>query len=425
MKMVLGKAWIFLVLTASPLLWPAQLLAAACPEEPFLPLTREQYPLFLDDMSQESLVVAIEASLRYLSRLPEERTFRLCGEEYPASWLRESLYAFQEIMVENPEAGELGRVLAEEFTICRAAGRKADRRMLFTGYFEPLFRGSLERTAVYRHPLYLVPGDLVQLPAAGGLGRATGRMENSTLLPYWTRAEIEKGRLLAGHELLYLADPVDAFILHIQGSGQVVLPDGQVRRVQFAALNGHEYRSIGRFMAEKGLLRLDEVTLPKIVRYLKDNPEEQEAILHHNESFVFFRWGESADAGPLGSLGEPLTAGRSVALDQSCFPAGGLAFLTTRKPRINDQGVIAGWEPMGRFVLNQDSGSAIKGPGRLDLYWGSGLYAEVAAGHMKQPGSLYFLVKKRNSSGTKEEKAEGRRLKAEGTEGEKNETDGN
>lgn len=395
MTRTLCPAGIFLLLAVWSLFLPPQSPALSCSGEPFVAVAEEEFPLFVDDLAYDSLDEAVAASLRALARLPGERKFILCGEEYPLFSLQESLRAFQDIIRKQPAPETLGRILREQFTICRAAGRTEDSRLLLTGYFEPLFRGSLQKTASYSHPLYRVPSDLVQLPAPRGRNAGIGRMEDNVLLPYWTRGQIEKEGLLAGNELLYLEDPVDAFVLHIQGSGQVQLPDGRVRRVQFAALNGHGYRSIGRFMAAQGLLRLEDVTLPRIIRYLKEHPQEQEAILHHNDSFVFFRWGDTSATGPLGSLGEPLTGGRSVALDQSCFPPGGLAFLTTRKPRINDQGKIVGWEPMARFVLNQDSGSAIKGPGRLDLYWGAGQYAEVAAGHMKQPGNLYFLVKKR------------------------------
>ena len=218
---------------------------------------------------------------------------------------------------------------------------------------------------------------------------------NGVLVPYFSRTEIEEGGVLAGQELVYLADPVDAFILHVQGSGRIQFADGSLRRVQFAAKNGHEYRSIGRLLVEKGIMRKEETTLPKIVRYLKEHPEEEKAILQYNDSYVFFRWGDDFAIGPLGSLGEPLTPGRSVALDQNCFPPGSLAFLTARKPIVNAAGEIIGWEPLHRFVLNQDSGAAITGCGRVDLFLGPGRYAEAAAGNMKYPGVLYFLVKKK------------------------------
>lgn len=359
-----------------------------------VPLVAE-IPLLQDDLGYEALTPAIERSVHYLGQLPGEKTFALCGEEYSVEWLIESLLAFQRLIEEEPSPQALTARLKKEFTLCQAKGRGADKRIFLTGYFEPLFQASLSKTAIYRYPLYRQPPDLLFTSGAEGKGKKTGRLENGTLVPYFTRAEIEKGWLLAGQELVWLADPVEAFILHVQGSGQVRLADGSLRRVQFAAKNGHEYRSIGRLLVDRGVMRREEATMPGIVRYLKDHPEEQEAVLHHNDSFVFFRWGDAGAVGPLGSLGEPLTPGRSAALDQDCFPPGSLAFLTSRKPKVNAAGEIIGWEPLRRFVLNQDSGSAITGPGRLDLFWGAGSYAEAAAGNMRHPGTLYFLVKKK------------------------------
>jgi len=367
--------------------------ASSCKEEGTMPAGAGGVPAFVDDLALESLAPAIEKSLAYLRRLPADRRFPLCGEERTVAELAGSLRAFQRLLAAGPGPDRLRAAIAEQFTVCKARGRKSDGRMLLTGYFSPLFAGSLERTEAFRYPLYRTPPDLVSGRGKGGSRQ--GRIENGMLVPYWTRAEIEKGGLLAGQELVYLADPVEVFILHVQGSGQVRLPDGSLRWVQFAAKNGHDYRSIGRFLVDKGVLRLKEVTLPRIVRYLREHPAEQEEILHHNDSFVFFRWGGETVCGPLGCLGESLTPGRSVALDQECFPPGALGFLVTRKPRVDGTGKIVGWGPLSRFVLNQDSGSAIKGPARLDLFWGSGDYAEVAAGHMKHPGELYFLIKKK------------------------------
>jgi len=371
-----------------------QPVAAQCEKAATMPIVADP-PLFQDDLAYGSLAGAIDRSLHYLGQLPPEKAFVLCGEEYSVSWLIESLLAFARLIEEKPSPQALSAILNREFTLCQAKGRPSDQQIFSTGYFEPLFKASLSKTAIYRYPLYRKPLDLVVLPGAKGREKQTGRLENGSLVPYPTRAEIEKGQLLAGQELAYLADPLEAFILHVQGSGQIQLADGSLRRVQFAAKNGREYRSIGRLLVGKGVLRREEATMPRIVSYLKAHPEEQEAILHYNESFVFFRWGDEAAVGPMGSLGEPLTPGRSVALDQDCFPPGGLAFLQTRKPIVDAAGEIIGWEPLARFVLNQDSGAAITGPGRLDLFWGAGPYAEVAAGNMKHPGALYFLVKKK------------------------------
>ena len=371
-----------------------QPVAAQCGQSATAPLATDP-SLFQDDLGYESLGPAIDRSVHYLRQLPAEKTFVLCNEEYTVSWLIESLLAFQRIIAEKPSPQGLTALVKKEFILCQAQGRGDGQGIFLTGYFEPIFKASLTKTAIYRYPLYRTPPDLVSIPGIKKGEKQAGRMENGSLVPYFTRAEIEKGRLLAGQELVYLADPVEAFILHIQGSGRIQLADGSLRRMQFAAKNGHGYRSIGRLLVEKGVMRKEEATMPRIVRYLKEHPEEQESILHSNESFVFFRWGDDSAAGPLGCLGEPLTPGRSVALDQECFPPGGLAFLTTRKPRVDASGGIIGWEPLSRFVVNQDSGSAITGPGRLDLFWGAGPYAEAAAGNMKHPGALYFLVKKK------------------------------
>jgi len=352
-------------------------------------------PMFHDDLGYESLALAIERSVHYLRQLPRGKTFVLCGEDYSADWLSESLLAFQKIIGEKPSPQALTAILKKEFTLCQAKGGNDDNRIFLTGYFEPLFKASMTKTATYHYPLYRKPSDLVTTSDAKDQENKTGRLENGAIVPYFTRAEIDKGWLLAGQELVWLADPVEAFIMHVQGSGQIRLADGSLRRVQFAAKNGHEYRSIGRLLVDRGVMRREEATMPGIVRYLKAHPEEQEAVLHHNDSFVFFRWGDAGAVGPLGSLGEPLTPGRSVALDQDCFPPGSLAFLASRKPKVNAAGEIIGWEPLSRFVLNQDSGSAITGPGRLDLFWGGGSYAEAAAGNMRHLGTLYFLVKKK------------------------------
>lgn len=348
-----------------------------------------QLPFLQDDLDYQWLQAAIDRSLHYLSRLPPEKRFSLCGMEHPVGRMITSLQAFRRIIDDHPSPEVLNKRISQGFSICRATGSDTRGSMLVTGYFEPRSLASLTRTETFRFPLYRPPPDLKPMTGRGATG---GRLQDGKVVPYWTRAEIEQRNLLAGHELVWLADPVEVFILHVQGSGRVVLPDGTERRVQFAAKNGREYRSIGRLLVERGVMSLSEVTLPRIVDYLRSHPEEQQEILHHNESFVFFRWGDDSATSPQGCLAEPLTPGRSVALDQACFPAGALGFLISQKPVRNRGGEITGWQPMARFVLNQDTGSAIQGPGRLDLFLGAGSEAETTAGVLKHPGSLYFLL---------------------------------
>lgn len=357
---------------------------------------RDELPVFQDDSSLESLKLSASKSLNYFRRVPPESQFEVCDQNYSAAWLAESLQTFMAILDHDHAEGELDRIIREQFTICMASDSEESEALLVTGYFEPIYKGNRQKTPVYRYPLYTVPSDLVFLVGGSDFeGRQTGRFKKGRFVPYWTREEIEKNKLLDGHELVYLQDPIEAFILHVQGSGLVQFQDGSVKRIQYAAKNGRPYRSIGRFLVDEEKMKRDEVNLPSIVRYLKEHPDEQQRVLYHNESFVFFRWGNDNDVGPLGSLGEPLTAGRSIALDHKCFPPGILCFLQTQKPTVNKNGKVTGWAPMSRFVLNQDTGSAIQGPGRLDFFWGSGEYAAIAAGLMKHPGRLYFLVKKK------------------------------
>ena len=345
--------------------------------------------LVADDLGGAGLDEAISASLRFLRKLPPSRSYRFCDREYTAAELIDSLTKFSTLYARKGRGAGFAKAINERFKICAAQGGESNGKVLVTGYFEPIVKGSLRKEFPYVYPLYKVPADLVRR------GGQSGRLLDGRLAPYWTRAQIEDGDLLAGNELVYLDDPVAAFVLHVQGSGRVRLRDGSIRRVQFAAKSGLPYRSIGRLLVDRGRMELAEVSLPAIINYLHDHPEERQDILYHNESYIFFRWGNNSDSGPLGRIGEPLTAERSVALDHDCFPPGALGILQTRKPIFNGNDEIIGWAPMSRFVVNQDSGSAIRGAGRLDLFLGVGPRARITAGIMKHPGSLYFLVKKK------------------------------
>ena len=261
--------------------------------------------------------------------------------------------------------------------------------MLITGYFQPVFEGSTSRQDPFLYPLYTIPSDLIRAKNNNKTGQTYRRLKQDKKLPYWTRREIETENKAAGHELVWLKDPFDAFVLHVQGSGLIRLQDGTVRGVHYAAKNGHTYRSIGKYMVKTGRISLKEASLETIRHYIATHPEERDEILYHNPSFIFFDWTKTH--GAIGNLGKELTAGRSIAVDQGCFPAGGLAFLLSRKPTKTDDQQIT-WKPMRRFVLVQDTGSAIRGAGRVDLFWGTGIKAGFEAGQMKEKGTLYFLI---------------------------------
>ncbi len=346
--------------------------------------------LLADDLDGAGLSEAVAASLDYLARVPSNRRYSFCDRQYTAADLRQALSEFAQIWGRFGATPEFYRQVADHFELLAVQQEgQPPGRLMATGYFEPLVEGSLLRQAPFLYPLYRVPTDLVNRDGI------VGRLENDRLVPYWTRSEIEEGNLLSGLELVFLDDPIAAFILQVQGSGRVRLRDGSIRPILFGAKNGRPYRSIGRLLVDRGEMDLEQVNLPAIIDYLHAHPDQRREILSHNESFVFFRWGEEGRPGPLGNLGAPLTAGRSVALDQGIYPPGALVLLQTRKPLFNGQDELVGWAPLNRLVLNQDTGSAIRGSGRVDLFLGFGARARIAAGLMKTPGQLYLLMKKK------------------------------
>jgi membrane-bound lytic murein transglycosylase A len=223
--------------------------------------------------------------------------------------------------------------------------------------------------------------------------KITGRVAGKTVVPYYNRNEIANSKVLEGRarKLAWIKDPVDLFFLQIQGSGKIYLDNGNTINVHYNDTNGHPYRSIGKLLLDEGKISREEMSMQKIREYLHSHPEEAENILNYNPSYVFFKIEKD---GPLGCLNVKLTPGRSIALDRRIFPLPALTFVETQKPLINAAGQIHAWTNFGRFVLSQDTGGAIRGPGRADLYWGSGSYAEIAAGHMQHPGRLYFLILK-------------------------------
>ncbi len=273
-----------------------------------------------------------------------------------------------------------------------------------TGYYEPLLLGSKTRSGRFDTPLYRTPKDLVTVdlndpyPELRAL-RLRGRLvkgadgQGDRVVPYATRSELEKSGQLRGLELIYVEDPVEAFFLQVQGSGRVQLDNGQMMRVGYDNQNGHPYKSIGRWLVDKGELTLAQATMQGIKAWLSKNPRRKDELLHQNPSMVFFKElpaSQDATEGPFGSLGVPLTAGRSVAVDNRFVPAGLPVFVQTRIPT----GVNNNFKPTARLMFAQDTGSAIQGAHRADFFFGSGAVAGELAGKMKAQGSMVVLLPK-------------------------------
>jgi len=345
-------------------------------------LTRPELPAFTDDLDRESLRQALQRSLEYARRLQPDQTLP-CGErQISGTTLVQTLETFQQVVATASTPAALQHAIRERFHVLQSPGRDERGEVLFTGYYEIELEGSLVPSARFPYPLYKRPPDLIDVEANQGQAGS-----------YYTRREIDgEGKLRGrGLELFWLRNPVDGFFLHVQGSGQIRLPDGQVQRVHYAASNGHPYSSIGRVLLDEGRLPRDAMSLQGLRRYFRDHPEETTRVLYRNPRYIFFR---RVAQGPQGNLGLILVPGRSIAADQRLFPPGGLAFVQLQQPVLNAQGEIIAWRPAARFVFNHDTGSAITGPGRIDLFWGSGAQAEMAAGHMQHTGKLFFLLKR-------------------------------
>ncbi|MGA2781076.1 MAG: MltA domain-containing protein [Smithella sp.] len=341
---------------------------------------------FTDDLDPASLELAIERSINYYENAGRDKVYHIADKLISAKQLKETLTAFRAILRKTDNSADLGKKIAAEFNVYNIASNGNSNNALFTGYYEPLLEGSLKRTEKYKYPLYRVPPDLIKKE------NNIGRMKDDKFIPYYSRHEIDVDGVLQGKnlELVWVADPVELFSLHIQGSGKIKLEDGTLLTVGFAQTNGRPFRSITKFMLDSGKITNSEASYRHL--FLKGKSEQEiYDTLSHNERYTFFRF---LDKEPVGSLGEPVTPGRSIATDTDFFPEGALAFIRLRKPVFDNEGNVKERVNFSRFVLNQDRGSAIEGPGRVDLFCGFGEKAEYTAGTLKEKGELYLLIKK-------------------------------
>lgn len=261
---------------------------------------------------------------------------------------------------------------------------------LVTGYYVPDLHGSRVLSPEYRYPLYRRPDDLLIIdlsqayPELGGY-RLRGRLQEHRVVPYWDREAIEgEQHPLAGNELLWVDDPVELFFLHIQGSGLIHFEDGTRSMVNYADQNGHPYRSVSKWLLDRGIMTRDQMSMQNIRAWAQQNPDQVRDLLNTNPSYIFFRELPVEFDTPPGALGVPLTEGRSVAVDPRFTPLGAPVFLATTWPGSD--------RPLHRLMMAQDTGGAIKGPVRADFFWGLGDKAGAEAGRMKQPLKMWVLL---------------------------------
>ena len=359
-------------------------------------LDADGWPSLIDDLDPASLLAACAPSIDYLERIPPDRIFTFGPVERSAAELASGTRRACEVIAASTGDEERRRTLQDEFLLLRSVGRDGRGEVLFTGYYEPLLDARSEASGSFNNPIYGVPSDLIAVDLRDfgvktDAPRIVGRVDQQKLVPYHERDAIDfsEGLPVDAEVLGYVDDPVDAFFLHVQGSGTLVFPDGERKRAGYAQTNGRPYRSIGRLLIDDGLVSREDMSMQAIRAYLEEHPDDLRRVLTFNPSYVFFR-PLPAEGGPLGCYGEPVTGGRSVATDRRIFPAPVMAWIRTSVPSPD-----GGDQPLARFVLNQDTGGSIRGPGRVDLFFGQGDEAGELAGRTKHLGELYFLLPKR------------------------------
>ena len=364
-------------------------------------ISSRSYPEFTDDMTYDGLEHSILKSLSYLQKIPIDRQFDFGEDRYTTEHLIRSLQYFLDYVQTRPARADLADFIRSNYLVYRSLGRNGRGEVLYTGYYEPNLRGSLLRSEDHRFPIYARPQDLISIDLSLFKEKYAGekiiaRYTDQKVLPYYDRNEIDSDGALEGNAevLAWVEDPVDVFFLQIQGSGKIYLDNGDVLNVHYHTSNGRPYRSIGKLLIDREKITVEEMSMQKIREYLNNHPDEIEDVFNYNPSYVFFK---IEPDGPLGNINVKLTPGRSIALDYRIFPKAALCFIETEKPVVDGAGQIQSWQRFTRFAMNQDTGGAIRGPGRADIFWGNGPYAEIAAGHLKHTGTLYFLVLKPGS----------------------------
>lgn len=331
------------------------------------------FPRFNDEYSRDALLRSLDNSMEYFKKVKSNPYgFHMDGFSHPE--IEGTLRFFRDGLLQCKNNEALNNFVVKNFRVFQAIGKEYDGQVHFTGYGTPIYDGSLTPTGEFRYPLYKMPADFHK--------------------PYHTRREIEESNLLRGNEIVYLKSKLDAYLIHVQGSGQIKLATGEKVYVGYAADSGHKYNSIGRMLVMDEKISEEDLTLTTLIDYFKQHPGELDSYLKRNDRFIFFKIVNYAT--PYGSINVPVTAMRSIATDKKVFPAGGLAFavIEPKKKKKFSWFQKTGGVKKSFFVLDQDTGSAIQTPARADVYHGIGDQAMIEAGNMNTFGQLYYLLKR-------------------------------
>jgi membrane-bound lytic murein transglycosylase A len=332
---------------------------------------------------RKALLTSIDNSLSYLTRdsaIAAYQNYPIPGITYDR--VRRSLVRFRQLVASSKSAAQLQAAVRREFVFYRSVGNDGKGTVKFTAYYEPIYQASRIRTSIYKYPLYRLPPDFDQWakphPKRIDLEGKDGLLGNKSQL--------------RGLELLWFRNRLDAYMVHIQGSAQIRLTNGKTTSVGYAGGTDYPWTSIGKELAKDGKLPLEGLTMPKLISFFQQNPVELSNYLPRWERFVFFK--EAPGRKATGSINVPVTADRSIATDKSLMPPGALALIHGSFPYPAAGGRLER-RTVSRFVLDQDTGSAIKGPGRVDYFMGTGKLAGDRAGTTGGNGSLYYLLLKK------------------------------
>ncbi len=331
---------------------------------------------------RRALLAAIDHSLRYLQTARAAKDYRrysMAG--ITRQRVERSLQRFRQLLLYARSPAEFQSAIEREFTFYQATGKDGQGTVVFTGYFEPVHLASRSPDRQFRYPIYRQPPDLT-----------------SWKHPHPTRSQLEgldglqfsQGKL-RGLELVWLRDRLEAYLIQVQGSARLHLSDGTTMTVGYAGHTNYPYTSLGKELVKAGKIRQEELSLSAVIQYFQNNPADLDVYLPRNQRFVFFK--ETGGMPATGSLGVPVTPERSIATDKSLFPPGALALIQTQIPYPNEAGQLA-QHPVTRYVLDQDTGGAIQGPGRVDIFMGTGKVAGDRAGLINSAGKLYYLLLK-------------------------------
>jgi membrane-bound lytic murein transglycosylase A len=340
-----------------------------------------------DESQRQSLIKAVDHSLYYLSTPKAVDSYqKLSNSEFNLDRVKRSLVRFKELLLTTDSPVALEQAVKAEFEFYQSLGNDQRGKVEFTGYFEPTYAASRVRTAKYSYPLYRMPASIqgakshptrVQLEGIDGL------------------ASQNSNNPLNGHELVWLSDRLEAFLVQVQGSAKLNLTDGTTMSIGYGGTTNYPYVSVGGELVKDGVFGKDQLTLPKLLDYFAANPKQLNNYLPRNNRFIFFR--ETDGRAPTGSLGVPVTGDRSIATDKSLMPPGALALIVAPIPDVEPTGKID-TRVLSRYVLDQDTGSAIKGAGRVDIFLGSGELAGKRAGLINGSGNLFYLLLKPETS---------------------------